>query len=124
MTAGGQGKGWEGGVGEREMGLMSDCCSRWWAVLMGCHSHRDTMLQPHCGGGAASVQQLRGEEWEEVDGSVCLCVCGWVGVCSVLFCTNRASHVCKSKSKRRQSNTAGSSAICQILMSAEEARDK
>lgn len=41
------------GEGERETGLMSDCCSRGWAGLTGCHSHRDTMPQPHRGGGAA-----------------------------------------------------------------------
>lgn len=40
------------GEREGETGSMSDCCSRGWAGLTGCHSHRDTMPQPQRGGGA------------------------------------------------------------------------
>lgn len=59
---------------------------------------------------------------------VCVCVGGG------LRCTNQAFHVCKSKLRQRCNNnniravTAGSTAICQILMSlvhaVKEPRDK
>lgn len=38
-------------AGGDEAGFMSACCSLKWAGLIGCHSRRETMLQPDCGGG-------------------------------------------------------------------------
>lgn len=145
-----------GGVGDvgggGGAGSMSDCCSCCWAGLTGCHSHRDAMPQPKHGGGCLPVQQL----WDEGRCAPALFVSevhrilggwvGWIETLGMLLCTNQRyiflymytppsqSLFCLAKSKAgaRQSHqwpaSAGSAAICQILMSdapaVREPRDK
>lgn len=83
------------GEREGETGSMSDCCSRGWAGLTGCHSHRDTMPQPQRGGGAVCAAA---QGWGEVDECVCVLMGGG------LFCTNQAFSASPSGNKRCNNN--------------------
>ena len=77
-------------------------------------THTGTPCRSHNVGEGLSVQQLRGEErWMSV------CVCGWVGVCSApirhfLYVRVGTRDVTIIKIRAA---TAGSTAVCQILMS-------
>lgn len=89
---------WRGRGWLAEAGSMSGCCSCCWAGLPpSCRSRRDTMPQPHGGGGVA---------WAVAH--------GWGGVCVCVSSTNQAF----SESQRRNKNRVPLAALqYQILMS-------